>query len=424
MDEAGRVFFHQDRIFRAVYSQESADFCSEILEKEWMNDAFEAGLVKTWICKDFTIDGALLTLEHVKIPFATHPAESSSYMHWLSAKSMIQTNIVLSRHGYLLKDAHPWNLMFDRGYPKFIDFGSIIKTNYIPGGWLDEFRKYFGISLWLASKKRGGLALEYRRQHANGFGLRLFEAWFIKSILFRSLMKLDKYLSDPALFFSKLLEWVEQHKPATCEQETWANYPQYEVSKNPLNPQSAKQKFVYKVLSEQKPLKVLDFASNKGYYSEMAARLGASVIATDYEEYCVDECLNLSRTKKLDITPVVLDFRFPTPPTGYGLLYGSAYDRFKSDIVLALGLGHHVCITQRLPVQVFCKICMNYAEEGVIFEYIDPSDFHVTKWGKPIPADYSLEAFRSYFSEKFRNVIFSPKITDNGLCRTITFFYR
>jgi hypothetical protein len=424
VDIAGKVFFYKDRVFRAIYSEQFARIYSELLSGDWINQAFQAGLVKTWISNDFSMESAYLTLEHEYIPFETHPAECTSYMHWLSAKTMMQVNLELVKHGFLLKDAHPWNLMFKTGHPKFIDFGSVIKTEQLPRGWIDEFRKYFGVPIWLSSHNWSDFSLEYRRQHATGFGLKLFEKDLFKKIIFRPLSKLNKYSSDSEKVFSRINAWLEKHKPADVKQEKWAVYPQFELSNDPLTPVTPKQKFVFEILSENKPKKVLDSASNKGYYSEMAARLGSHVIAFDYEEYCVNECLGLAQAKRLNITPVIMDFRLPTPPYGFGLFYGSAYDRFKSDVVLALGLAHHMCITQRLPVNVFCEICMAYADEGIIFEYVDPTDKHVSKWQLPIPINYSLKGFKTFISKKFPNAVYSDKITDDGTCRTMAYFYK
>ena len=50
-----------------------------------------------------------------------------------------------------------------------------------------------------------------------------------------------------------------------------------------------------------------------------------------------------------------MDFNKPTASFDVGLSWGDAFQRFKSDIVLALGLIHHICITQNVPVYLFCE---------------------------------------------------------------------
>lgn len=424
VDEAGKVFFYNDRVFRAIYSKELADLYVALLSKEWIKEIFDSGLIKTWICEDIKLEGAQLVLEHQKIPFETYPSECTSYMHWLAAKAMINVNLKLTKHGYILKDSHPWNLMFYKGDSKYIDFGSIIRTKEVSYSWLHEFIRYFGVPIWLASTKWKRFALEYRRQHLVGFGLEFFELSLLKKLLFRPLNKIFfGYASTPNTFFSELDKWLDKHKPVNTNKEYWADYMQSHNAEDPLLPKTIKQRFVYDVLNQEKPKKVLDCAANKGYYAEMAARLGASVAAFDYEEFCVDACQKLAQTKDLDITPVVMDFKLPTPNYGIGLCGGSAFDRFQSDIVLALGLAHHLCITQGLPVKAFCDICLRYANKGVLLEYVDPSDKHVMSWNMPIPRDYSLEGFIKYFHSRFPKIKQGEKITDDGICRIFIYFH-
>jgi hypothetical protein len=410
-------------VFRAIFSKEKAELFSDILQKKWINELFNCGLVRTRISEEVMLNDSFVTLEHETIPFETHPSESTCYMHWLAAKTMIKVNLFLSKHGFLLKDAHPWNIMFNKGMPIIIDFGSIIKSSAVPVQWFDEFRKYFCIPIWLASTKMGyEYAMEYRRQHTNGFGLKFFESNLLNRLVFKRLFKLKRYLSSPVEFSKHLDDWLDKHNPLANKQENWAGYRQCGELLDPLKPEYPKQKFVHEILSRDRPGKVLDFAANKGYYSEMAAKLGAVVVACDYEEYCVDRCLSLTQEKGLPITPVLLDFARPTPNYGIGLYGRNSYERFRSDIVLALGLVHHICITQNLPVEVFCDICMRYANKGIVLEYVDPTDIHVAQWGLSIPKDYSIEGITKFFSKKFPKVIKGENITNNGLCRVMMYF--
>jgi len=422
IDDAGKLFFYHGRVFRAIYSREYSQLYKDILQNEWIKEIFDCGLVKTRISEEISLQGSFVTLEHDAIPFETHPAESSNFMHWLAAKAIVNVNLSLSRHGLTLKDAHPWNVMFNRGLATVIDFGSITNLDVVSLHWFEEFKKYFCVPIWLASTRWNSYAGEYRRQHTNGFGFKLFENKLLNRIAFKRLNNLRRYFTSPIEFFKYLDEWLGKHKPVTNHKETWSNYQQCGESLNPLKPELPKQKFVYDILKKMKPSKVLDFAANKGYYSKMAALLGAAVIACDYEEYCVDQCLSLAQEKRLAITPALLDFSRPTP--GYGIaLYGrDSYERFRSDIVLALGLIHHICIIQKIPVDVFCDICMRYSEKGIILEYVDPTDKHVASWRSPIPVNYSIDGLTKCLRKKFPMIIKGETITNDGLNRVMMYF--
>lgn len=417
-DPAGRVFFLEDRVLRAVFDRDAAKLLTGVLSSAFIEELFENGLVRTWLCDDIQIDSVPLILEHQRFPYEIHPAEQTDRMFWLAAKRVVGIYKILSKYGYGLKDGHPWNIMFHKGEPFFIDFGSIIKSNQVCEGWFTEFIRYFGVPVWLAStEKWRKYSREYRRQHTVGFGLSVFDNKQINSLALITLKRISRFSKKPEVFFEKLDHWLDDHMPLSSSKEYWAGYDQSHDSSDTLSPKTIKQKFVHDVLSEANPRKVLDCAANKGFYSEMAARLGASVAAFDYEELCVDTSLFLAKDKDLDIMPALMDFKLPTPPYGIGLCGGSSYDRFQADIVLALGLVHHLCISQFLPVRAFCEIISSYAKDGVILEYVDPADKHVAAWNKPIPLDYSLEGFQKNFSRKFPNVKKIQEMNEDGVCR-------
>jgi hypothetical protein len=421
-DTTGRVFFHEGRVFRSIDTPEAAAACRRILDSPWIGEAFDAGLVKTWIAGDVTIAGAELVLEHERLPFIVRPAECTAQMHWLGAKVLVRLALLLGRHGITLKDAHPWNVAFHHGMPRFLDFGSLVGAT-ATASWIDEFRRYYAVPIWLAAKGAQKLALEYRRQHLTGFGLRVFDSRILRDTAF---FPFAIWRRSPELphVLEKVDRWLDDHAPKPPGKERWASYLQSGEDASSVADGTPKQRFVYETLSAARPKTVLDCAANKGHFAELAARLGASVAAFDYEEYCVDECRRRAERHGLDISPALMDFRQPTPPHGLGLAYGSAYERFRSEILLALGLCHHLCIAQGLPVRLFCDICMEYSSDGVVLEYVDPADVHVSAWRSPIPPDYSFEHFGEYFSRKYPRRTEGAWPSDGGVVRRLAFFHR
>lgn len=429
-DPAGRVFFYQDRVFRAIYDQEYVCLYTDILKKEWLTSLFNKGLIRTWICEDIKISNIPLIIEHEKIQFVTVPIEWTSQMFWEAAKTMVNLNLELSYYGFLLKDSHPWNIFYHRGTPVFIDFGSIIKSSKISNTWLDEFITYIGVPLWLNNKKIYKLAIEYRREHGVGFGITLFKNKVMRTLLLQSLMKIIKLNNNTTLFFEKLSRWIDKHRPHPSSISTWSNY--YDKSKTcdsfELNEKrkilTKKQQFVYDFLRKMKPLTVLDCAANKGFYSEMAANMGSAVLAFDNEEYCIDELLKKTKENKQNITPIVMDFQRPTPNFGRGLSGNDALKRFNVDIVLILGLIHHICLKEKFPLNLFCDLCCKYASKGVVLEFVEKNDKHVAPWMlKNIPHDYSIENIILFFSKKFPNYYISAN-EEGGLNRKYISFVK
>ncbi len=422
MDDVGRVFFYENRVFRAIYNQESVGTYKKILNERWINDLFEKGLVKTWICNDIKISGVPLILEHEKISFITIPCEWTAKMFWNAIKAMIEINLELSKYGFLLKDSHPYNIVYHFGKPVFIDFGSIIQSKEIPTGWMEQFIEYIGVPLWLGITRWSDLSIEYKKEHANGFGILLFKKKIMRLFFLRKLIRFSKYFNNPKFFFKKILTWIENHNPKLPLKETWADYEQFHTMNNSL-PLMIKKQFVLDVLREEKPNSVIDCAANKGYYAKIAAEMQIPVLAFDCEEFCVDKCLKIAQDNHLNLTPVMMNFRKPTPSFGDGLVVGNAFVRFRADIVLVLGIIHHLCLKEKLPVRVFCQICLNYAKKGVILEFVGLKDKHVKNWKMKQPlGDYTLEKIIYFFSEKFPNYRIVSNNMD-GLDRKLVYFF-
>jgi hypothetical protein len=418
IDEA-KVFYFQNRVLRAIYNNEQAKLYRKILSDGSLQSAFQIGLVKTKIADDLILDNCSLIIEHEKIDFFLHPVEMTNLMFWNCALSFIKISKELSKHNLVLKDAHPWNLTYHKGKPVFFDFSSVADAKQYNNNWLDEFYTYFAVSLRLAASKWSSLANEYRKQHANGFGIALANKKISKKLFFRSFNRLPQYFNEPYLFLQKLEEWIIKQQTKTGN-GTWDNYDQGHNASYE-KPETLKQKFVYNILKENNPDRVTDLATNKGYYGFMAEHLGSKVIAFDYEEFSVNEAIKFNTDK--NITFCQLNFVFPTPAYGWSLIGPDSFSRFKSDIALALGLIHHICLTQKFPVKLFCDTCAKYSDRGVILEFVFPEDKYVKEWNLNIPADYTLAAVKNYFGKHFNKVQYSDLIDHDGIKRQLLFFY-
>lgn len=423
-DKVGRVIVEEDRALRIITDNESIRLYKEILNSPQVNTLFSIGLIETKInCEDKKEN--ILILEHKKINFILHPSEYTNEMFWEAATAYIKLcKELYNKFGALTIDAHPWNMTFDGSKPVFFDFSSIYRGNNISDSWINEFERYFALPIRLASfsKRTYELSQEYRREHLKGFGLNLLRKNWLKKVFNKRFQNILKENNSPERIFDKILEWLEENKPIHSKAEYWLEYEQAHNTK-PESPKTDKQNFVYKILAEKQPQKVLDLASNKGFYSMMAANLGASVLALDYEEKTVDACRKEAHRYSSKVTSGMMDFIYPTPPSGPALMTKSSYYRFKCDIVLALALIHHVCLTQQLPVSLFCEICKNYALDGILLEFVDPADIHLKNWKSKVPDDYTIDSIKKYMADKFPKSQMSENFRNDGINRTFIYFY-
>ncbi|MBI9042007.1 hypothetical protein [Lutibacter sp.] len=423
-DKVGRVVIKEDKVLRIITNDTYIKLYKELLNSPDINNLFSKGLIETKIYSESKED-SILILEHKKINFMLHPSEYTNKMFWDVAYMYISLcKELYNNHGILTVDAHPWNVTFEGTKATFFDFSSLYKGNVIGKNWIDEFGKYFAIPIRLASisKKTFPLSLEYRREHLNGFGLSFLNKRLIKKLFNKKFESISKYKGRPNDVFDKILDWLDKNKPINAKNEYWLNYEQSHLAEIG-NPKTIKQKFVHKILSTKNPKTVLDLASNKGYYALMAEKLGASVMAFDYEEETINQCYYKAIDVESNITSALMNFYLPTPPMGVGLMSKSAFDRLGSNIVLALALVHHICLVQRIPVYIFCEICKKYAKDGVMLEFIDPNDLHVKSWNADIPIDYNIDSICNYMKDKFPNVEKSENMINDGINRQIMYFY-
>lgn len=424
-DKIGRVVIHDDRVFRIISNKKYVEIYKKIINSPDFDTLFDIGLIKTSIYKEGPNDSFLI-LEHSKLNFILHPSEYTNQMFWDAAFMYVKLcKTLFDKYQILMVDAHPWNITFQGPKAVFYDFSSLYRGDTIPKGWVDEFEKYFSIPIKLASlsKLSYPLSQQYRKEHLEGFGLMVMQNKLLLkgfNLKFKSLTKLK---SNPSIYYDGLLKWLERNKPISPSKQYWSKYEQSHFAEIET-PRTIKQRFVYQMLTNQRPKTVLDLASNKGFYAMMAEKLGAKVMAFDYEEETINNCRKIAQELNSKITMGVVNFNTPTPASGIGLTIANAYDRFKSDIVLSLGLIHHICLTQKIPVSVFCGICMEYANAGIILEFVYPDDVHVSKWKVSIPDDYNIESISSYFETKFPIVTKSDSIEHDGVHRLIVFFSR
>ena len=416
VDEA-KVFYHEGKVYRAIYDPVQVKLYLKLFNEIGIQQFIQDGLVESSINSEIKLKGCELVIEHEKIDFILHPAEMTDTMFWEAALSFIKLSKRLAEHGLMLKDAHPWNMSFHQGKPVFFDFSSIARGPYNIN-WLNEFYTYFAVPVFLAKSKWHKLAIEYRRQQHVGFGLKLSGQRFIKKLFFRSYFKLASHINNPKNFLQKLEDWLLNLKP-TDRTGRWDSYDQ-QAAKS-LDAVSVKQQFLYDCLYKSNPAKVVDLATNKGHYAYIAESIGSRVVAFDYEASAVD-IARRSGVKK-NITFCQMNFLIPTPPGGWGLIIPDAFTRFNSNIAIALGLIHHICLTQGFPVKLFCDSCARFATDGVILEFVYPEDIHVKQWNIKIPHDYNKETIIQYFRNYYNEVDESEMITENAVKRQFLFFH-
>ncbi|MDP8236205.1 MAG: hypothetical protein P9M08_07460 [Candidatus Erginobacter occultus] len=410
-DNSGRVFRWRGRVYRAIRA-ESAGFYRGLFEKYNIQELFDYGLVRTGIAP-LSLEGYSLILNHDRIPIISYCVEWGAEMLRDAALLICDLTARLHDRGLVLKDVHPWNILFDHGKPVFIDWGSIFPASEVAEWPYLQFRDRLIWPLYLMSA--GAFRIARLSMLGPPGSLRLGDVirLLLKRIPLQALvrfwrsdleLKRRRFRVDADYFQSlrRLLESI----PLIEEKTKWDDYdlPYRKLSFRPAEDWPLKARNVYKVLQELRPQSVTDIGCNKGWFSELATLGGASVVAMDTDEPSINALYRGSRTKNLSILPLVMDICYPTPAHGLLQVYPTPETRLSGDLVMALALVHHLVFKRGLSFRVIAAQLAAFTRQCLIVEFIPPGDYWVSKWMNEKFSWYSLDNFISVLREYFPRI--------------------
>jgi len=359
-------------------------------------------------------DESWVVLKHPRVRVISYPHEWCAEMLYDAALLHCRLLAAIAPHGMALKDAHPWNVLFDASGARFIDVGSIVpapslaQLDYLRRGRHDRafevfrlmFLPYFLVPLAF---------------HRAGLGDR------VRSVLWRlalngasRLPRLPDYLPDAgparlkastkgmtaAIRTARRFRAIAGRLPATGAVGALAEntasllaelaplpvesgYTAYYASKgedqslDDAHAWNAKQRNVAAAIHAPGIDTVLDVACNTGWYARMAARSGKRVTAVDVDGACISSLYRTVRAGGEDVVPLVADIAALSPDRGRqggGLLLISAERRLRSDVVLALGILHHLVLGAGLKLAEALRHFSALASRRLVVEFVGLDD--------------------------------------------------
>ena len=147
--------------------------------------------------------------------------------------------------------------------------------------------------------------------------------------------------------------------------------------------------------------------ANTGRFSVIASKLVNRVIATDFDENCVDVIESIIENNKLkNINALVTDLSETSPSLGIlNKEIPSFIERGKSDVVMALALVHHLSISNNLPFKHIADLFSCLSKRYLIVEFIPREDSKVQlllKNRENAFPNYTEEIFRDSLSTYFK----------------------
>ncbi len=378
---------------------------------------------------------AALVLEHERIWFPSYPYEWPPEMLYAAAQLTLELARELLACGIGIKDGTPYNVLFRGASPVFVDVLSFERRDSDDPTWLPhaQFVRTFLLPL-LANQQFGisiGQLLTTRRD-----GLEPEEVYrWLGPLLrirppFLSLVSIPSWLAarhdqdDTAIYRKRsagnpekarfiletllrgLSRTLERLRPNAGRTSTWSDYM---AAHNNYTAAAfaAKAAFVREALAEFAPKRVLDVGSNTGYFSVLAARAGAQVVAIDSDPVVAGDVWRAARADGLDILPLTVNLTRPTPGTGWrnrecpGFLERA---RGAFDGVLMLAVVHHMLVTERVPLAEILALAAELATGIAVVEFIGPEDSmfrRLVRGREELHKDLNEEAFEAACRQHF-----------------------
>ena len=324
----------------------------------------------------------------------------------------------LDRAGLTLKDALPNNIVFDHTTPVFVDFLSLAPIAKLKEmswlgaqGYVDPrfavvekmLLPYLILPLLFMASRRystardllstrscnsGGVPPSWREllrpQTQRGWG---WLPGYLRALTVGAALlpvRRGNLGKDGAAFRALLgrLQRRVRSLEVTPPRSAYSSY--YDEKKEALSLADPagflpKQKAVLEVMQARAPRTVLDIGANTGWYSVLAAGLGASVIALEADESCVDILYGRAKKQGLRILPLKTAFGELTTEIGgsgtaAGPLYRAGVERLGADLVLVLGLVHHLVLGEGRSIDSVFEVLSKLARKTLVLEFVALED--------------------------------------------------
>ncbi|HUR35253.1 MAG TPA: class I SAM-dependent methyltransferase [Vicinamibacterales bacterium] len=440
-DPSGHVFRRDGRLFRQVNQRYAADY----------DRLVASGLYRTLTGRGLLVaheevaeapddEGSYRVLAPEVIPFISYPFEWAFSQLKAAALATLAIQRQAVEHGMVLKDASAYNIQFVGAAPVFIDTLSF--EQWVEGTPWVAYRQFCQHFL-------GPLALMSATDIRLGALSRLFidgPPLDLVSQLLPATTKLHPSLlvhlhlharaqarhggaaiagRTPTGFTKRSMLGLVEHLESAVQKlvykaagTTWADY--YAHTNYSDAAMAEKHRLVARMIEASRPATVWDLGANTGAFSVLSARAGAYTLALDFDPAAVERAVRAGQAHdERRILPLVMDLANPSGAMGWAHEERhSLVERGPADLVLALGLIHHLSLSNHVPFGMTADFFARIGR-ALVIEFVPPTDSQVLAMLSRMPRaqeGYTQLAFETAYRQRFE-VVASARIA--GTERTL-----
>lgn len=435
-DNVGEVFRYNGKLLRGVFPSAKglvdSLFSTGLISKLTEEQLFPGTKIsQTYRCSDY-----VYILEHDEIWPVTYPHEWTFSMLKRAAVVVLQVAEIARQYGFNMKDCHGLNVLFDRGSPKFIDFGSFYREQSSEFTWhpYREFLSayYYPLYIWQHGQEFTAKMSIFAGQLIPAKDHYLYRYSTLRSIsenLLDKLIKLrflphdltrkddatiDQALGNKALrSFAKLLQIFgckkygggrdlkilskKLHRLKRPKTQTLWNTYHGDISKK-----AARFDRIVDLINDHcsSATSAIDIAGNQGKFSHrlLSETNLNRVVCQDLDEEALDQGFITASGKALAFA----NYNAMSPILKQGM--PAPAERLKSDLVVCLALTHHLLLSQGYKVEKVLHELSKYTSEFICIEFMPKG---LWTYGSPVavPDWYSEKWFEEAFVERYQLLV-------------------
>jgi hypothetical protein len=432
VDDVGRVFHWNGGIFRGIYPQ-AAERVRALFASGLLDELTSRGFFPRTQITSHTFDGFAFVVEHEAVPIVTYPHEWSFDMLRDAARTVLEIGEIAARFDWLLKDCHPYNVLFHGTRPLYVDLGSFVPAT-AGYAWSrgDAFLSlyWWPLSIWssgdyflaqriISSAHESMPAMSWSylivRRLGRWFGpcIATLCQYAVRGIAYlcRKGGLLDRLAAPllsrlPADFLANNPEMLRRkivRLPSPALASFWRDY-HSEFMRNGVPTSTPRFDRIVDIVQSLAPESVVDLAGNQGVVSMLlAARTPVRrIICTDYDASAINRLYGYCRAQSVVppgtmIQPAVINFMIPE--TNFYTIPPA--DRFRADVVMALAVTHHLTISQNFSLRLVMRKIASYTCRFALVEFMPLGLWDGRHQTPPLPSWYGPAWFRQAFEEFF-----------------------
>jgi hypothetical protein len=429
-DPAGFVFTRDGVLYRQVNPAGRDDFDLLVSSGLYAKLAGAGDMVAHEdVSAEFSPDGrAYRVIKPARVQFVSYPYEWSFSELKDAALLTLRLQRTALDHGMSLKDATPYNVLFEDGRPVLIDTLSFERLK--PGTPWVAYRQFCQLFLApLALMSGVDIRLgRLLRSELDGVPLDLASTLLpLRSRLKPGLLihlhlhaaterRVSRRPPSGAAAASKrqlggnavrgLIDSLERTVRSlewTPAGTVWADY--YEATNYTDAAFEHKRQIVATTIERLAPGTVWDLGANDGTFSRLASQRGIPTIAFDVDPAAVEKNYRrVARGQEKHLLPLLMDLTNPSTACGWAHREReSLVERGPADLALALALVHHLAIGHNVPLARVAEYFAAIAR-ALVIEFVPKRDSQVQRMlatREDVFTDYRQEAFEEAFSAHF-----------------------